>query len=301
MREAIRSPGGLLALRSLVRALRDGARAEAAEAAQPPVLHAHWWIPAGLAAPREFPCVLTLHGTDVALLRQRAVARWIGGATIRRARIVTTVSPELARIVAETIGRHDVLDRVQPMPVDSADRPWSRGGGGAVVVARLTAQKRVSLAIRAVAELDIPLTIIGDGPDRKDLEQLASRLNLRGGIRFTGTLRATEVARILGSSDVMLFPAIGEGLGLAAVEALMAGVPVVACGDGGGVVSAVRAHGGGMVADPTPGAIATAVRAVRNETFRSAARKAGEIWRAELAPDRVAERFEGWYQGALDG
>ena len=301
MREAIRSPSGLLALAALVRALRQGARAEAAQSTETPVVHSHWWIPAGLATPRELPSVLTLHGTDGRLLLQRAVARWIGGRAIRRANIVTSVSPELSRIVAETTGRRDVLDRVQPMPVDSADWPWSSGGGGAIVVARLTEQKRVALAIRAAAELDIPLTIVGDGPERRELEQLAASLKLRGGYRFTGALPGAEVVRRLGGADVMLFPAVGEGLGLAAVEALMAGVPVVACQDGGGVVSAVRAHGGGVITDPSPGAIATAVRGVRTAEFRATARKAGEAWRVELAPDRVARRFEAWYREALGG
>lgn len=301
MREAIRSPGGIFALRALVRALEEGARAEAAGALKTTVMHAHWWIPAGLATPRGFPSVLTLHGTDARLLQQRAIARWFGGRAIRRASIVTTVSQDLSRVVAKATGRTDVLDRVQPMPVDSDLRPWSQGGGGAVVVARLTAQKRVSLAIRAIAELDLPLTIVGDGPERKALEHLATKLKLKGGYRFAGMLTGTEVARVLGTADVMLFPAIAEGLGLAAVESLIAGVPVVVCQDGGGVVSAVQAHGGGLVTDPTPGALATGVRALRTAEFRAAARRAGELWRAELAPGRVAERFEGWYQEALNG
>lgn len=301
MREAIRSPAGILALRALLHALREGARAEAVAATDGVVLHAHWWIPAGLAAPRELPSVLTLHGTDARLLQQHAVARWFGGRAIRRAGIVTTVSADLSRVVAETTGRRDVLDRVQPMPVESANRPWSRGGGGAVVVARLTAQKRVSLAIRAIAELDLPLTIVGDGPLRQELEQLVLKLKLGGGVRFLGMLPSGDVARVLETADVMLFPAVAEGLGLAAIEAIMAGVPVAVCQDGGGVVSAVQAHGGGVVADPTPGALATAVRAARTAAYRAEARRAGEIWRVELAPDRVAERFEGWYLEARNG
>lgn len=301
MREAILSPGGLLALRGLVRALKEGARAEAQGAADAPIVHAHWWIPAGLAAPREFPSVLTLHGTDARLLQQRVIARWVGGRAIRRATIVTTVSQDLSRVVAETTQRQDVLSRVQPMPIDSTNWPWTRGGGGAVVVARLTAQKRVALAIRATAELDMHLTIVGDGPERKALEQLAGKLKLRGGLRFAGLLRAGEVSRVLATADVMLFPAVAEGMGLAAVEALMAGVPVVVCKDGGGVVAAVMAHGGGVVADPTPGALATAVRAARTAEYRTAARTAGEVWREELAPARVAQRFEAWYQEAQGG
>lgn len=299
MQRAVRSPGGLLALRGLIRALRDGARSEAEGAEVETVVHAHWWIPAGLALPRELPRVVTLHGTDGLLLERQAALRWLGKRVLRRARVVTAVSEDLAARVARVTGRRDVMGRVQPMPVDSADRPWSRGGGGIVVVARLTRQKRVDLAVRTLAELDGPLTIIGDGPERPNLERLVASLKLQTRVRFTGLLPGAEVARELGAADVMLFPAVNEGFGLAAIEALMAGVPVVACRDGGGVVAAVQAHGGGMVTDPMPGALARAIRVSRTPARRASARTAGEHWREALAPPAVAERFEGWYREAL--
>ena len=248
--------------------------------------------------------MVTLHGTDARLLEESAVARWLGRRVLRRARVVTAVSAELAETVARTVGRTDVARHVQAMPVESASRPWSRGGGGAIVVARLTPQKRVDLAIRALAELEragepVELTLVGEGPERGALERLAAETLRRSRVRFTGARSAAEVARELALADVMVFPARGEGLGLAALEGLMAGVPVVACTDGGGVVSALNAHGGGLLAQPTPGAIADAVKEARSEEWRAQARRAGERWREELAPARVAERFEGWYREAL--
>ena len=69
------------------------------------------------------------------------------------------------------------------MPVDSRNRPWSVGGGGAIVVSRLSPQKRVSLAIETVAFLascghEMPLTIVGDGPERAALERLVEKLGI---------------------------------------------------------------------------------------------------------------------------
>jgi alpha-1,6-mannosyltransferase len=308
MQEAIRSPAGLVALARLIRALRRGARAEAT--AQPPsrpatpvVIHAHWWFPAGFAAPPEFPLVLTLHGTDGQLLRERRTARWLARRVLGRARLVTAVSPELAQVVEAVSGRGDVLTHVQPMPVDTSSYPWSRGGGGLLVVARLTSQKRVDLAVRAALELagagtPIPLTIIGDGPERPAMERLAAT-NPAVPIRFLGTLPSAEVVRALATADAMLFTARNEGFGLAALEALMAGVPVVACTDGGGVVSALRLHGGGIVSAPEPPSLARAAREAGSPPLHQAARHAGARWRAELAPARVAERFEAWYGEAL--
>jgi len=300
MQDEVRSASGLMALRGLIRGMREGAMAEAEGAAGDAVIHAQWWIPAGLAAPSGFPLVLTLHGTDGRLLKKSAVARWLARAVLRRADLVTAVSRHLAGIVEETTGREDVTGHVQPMPIESTGRPWSTGGAGVVVVCRLTAQKRVDLALKAVVELrqPLPLTVIGDGPERAALENFAAA-HPAARISFTGQLPPADVAARLGSADVMVFPAMGEGLGLSAVEALMAGVPVVVASDGGGVVEAVRAHGGGIVTAPTPESLAAGVQDALSPTIRAAARGAGERWRTELAPSRVAGTFEAWYREAL--
>lgn len=304
MQQMVRSPSGLLAFRSLIRALEKGARAEAGSAAgQPVVYHAHWWVPAGLALPSDAATVVTLHGTDARILPKSAVARWLGRRVLRRARVVTAVSPELAAIAERVSGRSDVTSRIQPMPVAAVDRPVSQGGGGLFVVARLTAQKRTDLAIRAAAELSrrgspLPLTIIGEGPERESLQRLAGSLPTL--VTFAGALPIEAVAQQLGKADVLLFPAQHEGLGLSAVEALMAGVPVVACSDGGGVVSALRRHGGGIISAPNPAAIADGVLTAMLPERRDDAQRAGAEWRTELAPPRVAQVYEGWYREALD-
>jgi len=304
MQEAIRSPAGLFALLRMVRALAAGARAEAAGAADP-VVHAHWWIPAGLALPAGLASLVTLHGTDGRILARSGLARRLGARVLRRAGVVTAVSPELAAIAERVSNRGDVARHVQPMPVDGPDRPWSSGGAGALVIARLVPQKRVELAIRALDQLArqgaaLPLTIVGEGPERGALERLAARLPQAAPVRFTGTLPPAGVVECLAAADLLLFPAREEGLGLAALEALMSGVPVIACNDGGGVVSALRKYGGGLMVPPDPAALAVAVREAAGAPLHAAARDAGARWRAELAPPRVAEVFEGWYREALD-
>ena len=304
MQEEARSPSGMLALAALLRALRAGAREELAGAQGDVVAHAHWWFPAGLALPREVPALVTLHGTDARILTRSALARRLARRVLRRARVVTAVSPELASIAERVSGRRDVASHVQPMPVETAGRAASQGGGGIFVVARLSPQKRTELALRAAGELfqnghRFPLTIVGDGVERGALEQLAATLPHAASVSFTGALPASEVARRLALADVLLFPAQQEGLGLAAIEALIAGVPVVACSDGGGVVSALGRHGGGIITAPTPSALAAGVVEALHEGRRVEARQAGELWREELAPARVAQVFEGWYREAL--
>jgi glycosyltransferase involved in cell wall biosynthesis len=161
----------------------------------------------------------------------------------------------------------------------------------------------VDLAIRAAAALArggpaLPLTIVGDGPERLALEREATA-NPALSVQFLGALPRAAVVAELERADAMLFTARDEGFGLAAVEALMTGVPVVACRDGGGVVSALGRYGGGFVVAGMPDDLAGALRGALTDRAREAARRAGALWRSELAPERVAARFEEWYAEAL--
>ncbi|MGH7584275.1 MAG: glycosyltransferase, partial [Gemmatimonadales bacterium] len=95
-----RLPGGLLILNRLRRSLRAGARG-LLDTGGEVLVHAHWWLPAGLAAPAEVPLVLTCHGTDVRMLERAPLLARVARPVFRRARVVTTVS----RVLAETIRR----------------------------------------------------------------------------------------------------------------------------------------------------------------------------------------------------
>jgi glycosyltransferase involved in cell wall biosynthesis len=304
MQRALNSPAGLLALARMCRALRAAARAEIARGAN--VIHAHWWFPAGLAAPPGVPLVLTSHGSDAALLRRSRLMRSLARPVYRRAAVVTAVSSEIARWIEVATGRRLEPRYVQPMPVDADRFLPSVGGGGAVVVSRLVPQKRVHLAIEAVAHLQrtrglaLPLVIVGDGPERGALERLAAEREVASRVRFAGAVRPTDIPAYLKTADVMLFPARDEGFGLVAAEAFLAGVPVVACRDGGGVLDIVAEAGAGRCVDPTPEAIAAAaVEMIGSpETARDLLRLR-ESWRQRLSADAVAGVCEAWYREAL--
>ena len=300
---AVRSVAGIRALVALGRALRAAARDAMRDA---DVLHAHWWVPAGLAAPGEAPMVLTSHGTDAALLGRSAPARLLARPVYARARVVTAVSSQLARWITDATGRIVVGTHVQPMPVDVDRFRWSEGGGGAIVVARLTRQKRVDLALDAIATLrdggnPLPLTVVGDGPERPALERRAGDLRLGELVSFRGAADTGDVAGLLATADVMLATSVGEGFGLAAAESLMAGVPVVACADGGGLLDIVPASGAGRIVPADASSIAKAAAELARDESRAAARDAGARWRDRLRASNVAAVCASWYDEALRG
>jgi len=306
MASALRDPRGLLAMAGMVRALRRGARAEASGATSPVLVHAHWWFPAGMAAPTELPLVVTLHGTDGRLLARSGLARAIGGRILRRAAVVSTVSGALARRVQEATGITIDAGDVQGLPLDARGLGATRGGGGIVSVARLTSQKRLHLLIEATAILraegrPVRLTIAGAGPEAEPLRDLVESRQLSDLVRLAGALDAAEVASLLGTADLFVLPAQAEGYGLAAAEALIAGAPVVVCQDGGGLLEIAGAEGAGRVSAATPEALArTIVDLLDDPQARAAALLAGSALRARLDPATVAQRALGWYRRALE-
>ncbi len=303
MQEALTSAGGLWALIGMVRGLGRGARD--AGAGRETVVHAHWWFPAGLAAPAEIPCVVTLHGTDARILG-RPGAGWLARKALRPGRIVTAVSSAVGAEVERWTGRSVTDAHTCPMPVTLSEHR-SRGGGGLVFVGRLTAQKRISIALDTHAQLvkadpTLRLTIVGDGPERSALEQRARQLGTSDRVTFTGMVEPSRVAAAMGDADVCLFPAEREGFGLAVVEALSAGIPVIACRDGGGVLDILRVTGAGVIVDPDPTRMALAVGILRARPGAGeAAWQAGREWRARLDPTAVARRCDAWYREALGG
>jgi glycosyltransferase involved in cell wall biosynthesis len=276
------------------------------------IVHAHWWVPAGLAtwmarlAP-SCPYIVTLHGTDVALFKNSWMARFLAKRVLRGAAAVTAVSSYLAREVERQIGFDSEQIVVQPMPVDVARfNRTSQGGGGVVAVGRLTKQKNIDMVLEAVAQLgrtgrDVTLTVVGDGPERASLERRARELELIQQTRFLGAVTPEQVPEALGNADTLVFPASNEGFGLVAAEALMLGIPVVASQGGGGVTDIVPALGGGrLVSASHPEALASAIRELLDDPkSRELAVETGRRLKRRLAPDAVAQAFESVYQEAL--
>jgi glycosyltransferase involved in cell wall biosynthesis len=294
---------GWSVLARLWRILRPAARR--AVAAGVDVVHAHRWIPAGLATPPGTPLVVTLQGPDAALLKRSTIARSLARPLFRRAAVVTATSRQAGESVQNLAGRFVGSEHIHPMPMESRGHPWTRGGGGMVLIGHFDRQGRVELALETVAILascghSLPLTIIGDGPARGTLVQLAQRLGVSALVRFLGPMPADQARSHLARADLLLHTTRGDDTATAALEALVTGVPVIACWDGGAVVDVVPETGAGRLSIPSAEALADNVLNLLADPDRLAlVRLVGEAWRARLAPDHVAQLCEGWYRHAL--
>jgi len=302
-------PLAAFAFAGLVRSLAHAVASEC-RAAPVDLVHAHWWVPAGLAtrlADRAGrPFLVTLHGTDVALARSvpggRMLMRWV----LRRADAVTAVSAALAAAAAKASGRSVTDIAIEPMPLAAAaprESPPTRGG--AVFVGRLTRQKHVADLLEAVAIIagrgEAPhLTVVGDGPERAALERRAAAADLAGRVSFTGMVPPEAVPAHLAGKRVCVLPSVDEGLGLVVAEALVAGVPVVAARSGGIPDLLTDPDAGVLVPPADPAALADAIeRVAGDERFLAGAARAGRALLERLSPEAVAERFERIYNAVL--
>jgi glycosyltransferase involved in cell wall biosynthesis len=159
-------------------------------------------------------------------------------------------------------------------------------------VGRLAKEKNLDLALAAFAALDLPqarLAVVGDGPEREHLEALAARLGIAGRTRFAGALARTELPDAYASADAFVFPSASETQGLVLVEALAAGLPVVAV-DTPETRDVLGGAGSLVPADPRAMALALAGALAGGD--RRGARVAAERY----DQDRIVDRVLGIYR-----
>ncbi|HET7909277.1 MAG TPA: glycosyltransferase [Nitrospira sp.] len=174
-------------------------------------------------------------------------------------------------------------------------------------VCRLVEPKKgISVLLRAMAALkthghdpQCQLLIVGDGPARQPLEALSRQLGLSGCTVFAGTRR--DVPRILPLLDLFVLPSLYEGFGIAILEAMAAGKPVVASAVGGIPEFVVPGETGLLVEPGNAAALAEAVRSLVRDP--AAATRMGMRGRARVAAEfhmsTVVRRHEQVYEACL--
>jgi len=158
--------------------------------------------------------------------------------------------------------------------------------GRVLFLGRLAAQKRPDLALRAVARVPgAELEVANDGPERAELEELASELGVAERVRFLGY--RDDVPALLARASCLLVTSDYEGASLVVPEAMAAGVPVVATRAGG--VEEVLGGGGVVVQRGDVQAVAGALARVLGDGGEAA--RLGEAGRARARDEFTRERM----------
>ena len=237
-----RTPAGL-ALLPVFFAAFTVATLRLARRFRPDVLHAHWWLPAGVCAVLAsrllgLPLVVTLHGTDVHLLRHRPLRR-LARAVLRRCALVVVVSDDLQRLAVESLGLPPERVAVLRMPVARVAEPVPVPTGEPVrlvAAGRLSVEKGFDVLLEAVRlavrdGLDVELDLVGSGPEHARLSGLAGALD--GRVRLVPAQPRDDLWARMDAAQVLVVPSRREGLGLVALEAIARGRPVIASRAGG--------------------------------------------------------------------
>jgi len=169
--------------------------------------------------------------------------------------------------------------------------------GRLVSVGRLVPSKRFDHVIRAFALVRervaaATLTVVGDGPQERELSELADAHGLGSAIRFTGRVPEAEKRRLLQAADLLVAASVREGWGLTTTEAARLGTPSVVY-DVPGFRDSVIHERTGLLTAPNPDSLADAVvRALGDRALYLSLRE--QAWRAwrDLSWDRTAAAFE---------
>jgi teichuronic acid biosynthesis glycosyltransferase TuaC len=254
------------------------------------LIHAHYAAPAGDAVRRaapDVPLVISVHGGYVLSVARRRGGEAIVGRALGAAAMVLANSAgteqrarELGAVNTRVV--HLGTD-VPPQPLREPDVPTI------LTVGHLVARKRHADVLRAIWLLrdphpDLRWVVVGDGPERPALAQMAEELSLRRRVEFTGELPPGEVRR---PATVFALPSVDEAFGVAYVEAMAAGIPAIGCrGEAG--PEEIRASGGGirLVGPGDPESLADELRRLLEDG----------AWRRELgaAARATVERAFTW-------
>src|SRR5215210_3965041 len=255
-------------------------------AARADVVHVHLGedlavIPVGAAAARlhRLPLVLTVHTSlrhtlAVSDLRS-AVLKTLGGPIERwgehSAEAVLVITPRLRRLLLSDGVQENRLHLIPPGVNSSLfegpfEDPFSGIGRPRVLfVGRLAPQKGVSTLVAAAGLLEDPsaqVLLVGDGPERKALEREAERIGVGDRVCFLGFVAHERLPALLAHADVLVLPSVYEELGTVLLEAMWAGLPIVASRTGG-IPDVIEDGVNGLLVPPgEPEALARAINRV---------------------------------------
>jgi glycosyltransferase involved in cell wall biosynthesis len=233
--------------------------------------------------------------------------RFVERALAHRAAKVITITEALARFQVERVGLP--ADKVEVIHYGLDDLPAAWGSNPAdhvppearvlLAVCRLEPQKGLDVAVRALPDIRVrhpgaELVVLGEGPQRAELERLAAELQVP--VHLLG--RVPDVAAWLRRADVLVHPARWEGFGLALLEAMLASKPVVATNVSSIPEIVADGQTGLLVPPDNPAALAAAVTRLLDDpgTYGDEGRRRAQ---SQFSVARMADRTVALYGTAL--
>ena len=220
------------------------------------LLHVHYAIPhayAGYMAKQmlksegiKIPMVTTLHGTDITLVGKHPFYKTAVTFSINKSDVVTSVSQNLKE---ETYSLFDIkndihvipnfieLDKIKNISKIATNRSVMANENEKIIthISNFRKVKRIPDVIDIFYKIQqkIPskLMMVGDGPEKEVAENLCYKLGISDKVIFFGN--SNEIDKILSFTDLFLLPSETESFGLAALEAMAWGVPVISSNTGG--------------------------------------------------------------------
>jgi glycosyltransferase involved in cell wall biosynthesis len=269
---------------------------------RPDVVHTHLVhadVYGALGAGR-LPLVSTKHNDDRFRL---GPFRYVERALARRSSRVIAITEALRRFCVDRVGLPAAKVEVVHYGLDALPAPWGEdaeapvpaGARVLLCVGRLAQQKGIDVAVRALAKIRehepaAVLVVLGEGPERARLEALAGE-----GVLLPG--RVGDVASWYRRAEVLVHPSRWEGFGLALLEAMLAGKPVVATRVSSAPEIVTDGETGLLVPPDDPPALAEAVVGLLADPARAAAMgQAGFVRaRSEFSVAQMAGRTRAVY------
>src|SRR5215212_8138206 len=291
-------------------------------AARADVVHVHLGedlavIPVGAAAARlhRLPLVLTVHTSlhhTLAVSDLRSAVLKTLGSPIERwgehfAEAVLVITPRLHSLLLSEGVEEDRIHVLPPGVNPSLfegpfEDPFSGVGKPRVVfVGRLAPQKGVSTLVEAAGLLKDPsaqVLLVGDGPERSKLEREAKRIGVAGRLHFVGFVAHDRLPAVLAHADLLVLPSLYEELGTVLLEAMQAGLPIVASKTGGIPDVIENGVNGILVAPGEPEALARAIDRLLADPgltcrLSEGARERGKDYDWEVLAGRVLAVYRG--------
>ncbi|KAB2880052.1 N-acetyl-alpha-D-glucosaminyl L-malate synthase BshA [bacterium] len=306
--------------------------AEVAEFEDLDLLHVHYAIPHAPSAYlakqiirknnriKELKIVTTLHGTDITLLAMDRSFLNLIKFSIDESDGTTAVSKYLRNRTYSEIKPnrkieviHNFIDTEKYKPHDESDGACNgflhhiapKGEKIIMHTSNFRPLKRLNDVIKIFAKVkesvNSKLVLIGDGPERYNTEQLARELHVEHDVLFLGKQEA--VSDLICKADVFLLPSESESFGLAALEAMASGVPVVTTNVGG--LPEINVHGETGYLEKLGDVDAMADDIVKILSDKSLQQQLGNASRKRVidnfGTDRVVQMYIDYYENVLSG